>query len=74
MTGILLSDIGRFERAIKMDVDTFREGLEELEKLARREPEKEIYMYCTGGIRCDVASLYLQQRGIHNTKMVRRRH
>ncbi|KAJ8659144.1 hypothetical protein O0I10_005183 [Lichtheimia ornata] len=65
-------DIGRFDHAIKMDVDTFREGLDELERMMLARPDKEVYMYCTGGIRCTATSSYFANKGIgKNLKMLK---
>lgn len=65
-------DIGHFEVAKRPEVDCFRStsfGLSESEEsesdpLATVDKEKtDILMYCTGGIRCDVYSAILRQRG-----------
>lgn len=65
-------DIGHFRGAQRPDVDCFRStsyGLSKSEDmasdpLARVDKEKtDILMYCTGGIRCDVYSAILRQRG-----------
>ena len=61
------SEIGFFRRAIKPDVDTFRESLEVLDdQLEKNGKEKNYLMYCTGGIRCEKASAYLKHKGIKN--------
>ncbi|KAF7722131.1 hypothetical protein EC973_003675 [Apophysomyces ossiformis] len=64
-------DLGHFNHAIKMDVDTFRDGMQVLDKLVENLPKNEdIYMYCTGGIRCAIAGPYLQkQKGFNHVKM-----
>ncbi|KAH9780871.1 Rhodanese-like domain-containing protein 8 [Citrus sinensis] len=68
-------DIGHFHGARRPDVDCFRStsfGLSQREAfasdpLADLDKEKtDILMYCTGGIRCDVYSTILRQRGFHN--------
>jgi predicted sulfurtransferase len=67
----LISDVGRFNNATKMNVDTFREGLEVLDKLIEgRNKNEAIYMYCTGGIRCSVAGAYISNKGYSNVNMV----
>jgi UPF0176 protein len=54
-----------------MDVDTFRDGIKLLDTLtANRSKKEDIYMYCTGGIRCSVAGSYLKKKGYENVKMV----
>ena len=45
------SEIGHFKNAITPDVDTFRESLPIIEKkLSKHKENKNILMYCTGGI------------------------
>jgi UPF0176 protein len=61
------SEIGHFTKAIKPDVDTFRESLPLIEKqLAEHKLDKKILMYCTGGIRCEKASAYFKHKGFEN--------
>ncbi|KAI9271884.1 hypothetical protein BDA99DRAFT_501245 [Phascolomyces articulosus] len=64
-------DMGHFEHAAKLDVDTFREGLDELQNMIKGQPDKTLYMYCTGGIRCDVTASYLRKNGIKDFKMLK---
>jgi len=65
------SDVGHFDHAIKMNVDTFRQGMDLLDELTSDKPkDQEIYMYCTGGIRCSVAGAYLRNKGYQHVKMV----
>jgi len=60
------SEVGRFERAIVPPVDTFREELPYVAELLADQKDKNIVMYCTGGIRCEKASAYLKYRGFKN--------
>ena len=61
------SEIGHFEGAITPDVDTFRESLPIIEKdLAEHKEDKNLVMYCTGGIRCEKASAYFKHKGFKN--------
>lgn len=61
------SEVGHFEGAITPDVDTFRESLPIIaEDLAEHKEEKNLLMYCTGGIRCEKASAYFKHRGFKN--------
>ena len=64
------SEVGYFERAIRPDVETFREALPLVEDLLKEEKEKNIVMYCTGGIRCEKASAYYLHKGFHNVFMI----
>lgn len=60
------SEVGRFERAIVPPVDTFREELPYVAELLADKKDKNIVMYCTGGIRCEKASAYMKYRGFQN--------
>jgi len=61
------SEIGHFEGAITPDVDTFRESLPLIEEdLRSHKKDKNIVMYCTGGIRCEKASAYFKHKGFEN--------
>ncbi|MBJ33903.1 MAG: hypothetical protein CMC89_04150 [Flavobacteriaceae bacterium] len=58
------SEIGHFEGAITPDVDTFRDSLPIIEKeLSEYKSDKNLVMYCTGGIRCEKASAYFKHKG-----------
>jgi len=58
------SEIGHFENAITPDVDTFRDSLDVIaEQIKGHEEDKNIVMYCTGGIRCEKASAYYKHKG-----------
>ncbi|MDN5200514.1 rhodanese-related sulfurtransferase [Fulvivirgaceae bacterium BMA10] len=57
------SEVGHFENAICPDVDTFREALKIVEDQLKDQKEKNIVMYCTGGIRCEKASAYYKHKG-----------
>jgi len=61
------SEIGHFKNAICPDVDTFRDSLETIENnLKDYKEDKNLLMYCTGGIRCEKASAYFKHRGFKN--------
>ncbi len=62
------SEIGHFEKAIKPDVDTFREELKLVPELLKVHKNKKIALYCTGGIRCEKASAWLKHQGYENVK------
>ena len=58
------SEIGHFQNAIIPDVDTFRDSLDIIEEeLAEHKEDKNLVMYCTGGIRCEKASAYYKHKG-----------
>ena len=56
-------DVGTFKGAINPDVDNFRDFPKYLKKLKKNQP---IAMFCTGGIRCEKASVYLEKKGFNN--------
>ena len=61
------SEIGYFKGAITPDVDTFRESLPIInEQLKDFKEDKNLVMYCTGGIRCEKASAYFKHQGFKN--------
>ncbi len=61
------SEIGHFEGAITPDVDTFRDSLDIIEAdLKDHKEDKNLLMYCTGGIRCEKASAYYKYKGFKN--------
>ena len=57
------SEVGHFKDAITPDVETFRESLPIVEKILAPHKDKNIIMYCTGGIRCEKASAYFRHKG-----------
>jgi predicted sulfurtransferase len=56
--------IGRFENAITPDIQNFRELPDYIEKNLETFKDKQVLMYCTGGIRCERASAYLNEKNI----------
>ena len=61
------SEIGHFKNAVTPDVDTFRDSLDLIEEdLRAHKEDKNLVMYCTGGIRCEKASAYYKHKGFKN--------
>jgi len=61
------SEVGHFKGAITPDVETFRESLPIInEQLQNHKEDKNLLMYCTGGIRCEKASAYFKHQGFKN--------
>ena len=61
------SEIGHFKGAITPDVETFRESLPIInDQLQNFKEDKNLLMYCTGGIRCEKASAYFKHQGFKN--------
>ena len=57
------SEVGHFENAICPDVETFRESLPIIEEMLEEHEDKDVLMYCTGGIRCEKATAYFKHKG-----------
>ena len=59
-------EVGHFENAIEIPSDTFRAQLPMAAEMLDNKKDKNIIMYCTGGIRCEKASAYMLHRGFKN--------
>lgn len=60
------SEVGHFKNAVCPDVDTFREELQVVEDLMGDQKDKNLLLYCTGGIRCEKASAWMKHLGFRN--------
>ncbi len=56
--------IGRFEGAIVPNIENFRDFPDYIDKNQDLFKDKEVFMYCTGGIRCERASAYLKSKKV----------
>ena len=56
-------EVGSFQKAVNPKVSHFREFPEYLNKLDKKKP---VAMFCTGGIRCEKVSVYLNKKGFKN--------
>lgn len=56
-------EVGHFENAIEIPSDTFREQLPMAVNMLEDKKDKNIIMYCTGGIRCEKASAWMLHNG-----------
>jgi UPF0176 protein len=59
-------EVGHFEHAIEIPSDTFREQLPMAVDMLEDKKDKNIIMYCTGGIRCEKASAWMLHSGFKN--------
>jgi UPF0176 protein len=59
-------EVGHFENALEIPSDTFREQLPMAVDMMKDQKDKNIIMYCTGGIRCEKASAYMLHNGFNN--------
>jgi len=60
------SEVGHFQGAVTPDVVTFRESLPVIEQQLEGMKDKNLLMYCTGGIRCEKASAFFKHKGFKN--------
>jgi len=56
--------IGKFTNAITPNIETFRELPEFINQNEEQFKDKQVLMYCTGGIRCERASAFLKSKNI----------
>ena len=56
--------IGRFEGAITPDIENFRDLPKYLDDNLDTFKDKQVLMYCTGGIRCERATAYLNEKNV----------
>ncbi|HTB51185.1 MAG TPA: rhodanese-related sulfurtransferase [Ferruginibacter sp.] len=59
-------EVGHFVKAVEIPSDTFREQLPMAVEMMAAHKDKNIIMYCTGGIRCEKASAYMLHNGFNN--------
>ncbi|HEX7904935.1 MAG TPA: rhodanese-related sulfurtransferase [Chitinophagaceae bacterium] len=59
-------EVGHFENALEVPSDTFREQLPMAVDMMHDKKDKNIIMYCTGGIRCEKASAFMLHQGFKN--------
>jgi UPF0176 protein len=58
------AQIGKFKNAVVPDVETSRDFIKEIEKPEYEAlKDKPIVTYCTGGIRCEILSVLMKNRG-----------
>lgn len=62
--------LGTFHNAIELDIDTFRAFPQAVSELEESLKDKEIVMFCTGGVRCEKASVIMKDAGFANIKQL----
>ena len=62
--------VGLFENAVDLQLDTFRDFPKAIEQLPEEYNDKQIVMYCTGGIRCEKASAVMLKAGFTDVKQL----
>ncbi len=56
-------EVGHFENALEVPSDTFKKQLPMAVDMLKGGEDKNIVMYCTGGIRCEKASAWMRHNG-----------
>lgn len=56
--------VGKFAGAITPDISYFRQFPEYIDQNVDQFKDKTVFMYCTGGIRCERASAYLNKKNV----------
>ena len=62
--------VGVFENAIDLNLSTFKDFPKAIQNLPEEYKKKQIVMYCTGGIRCEKASVVMMNAGFENVKQL----
>ena len=62
--------VGLFENAVDLQLNTFRDFPDAIEQLPEEYKDKQIVMYCTGGIRCEKASAVMLKAGFSDVKQL----
>ena len=62
--------LGTFENSIDLNLDSFRDFPKQIQNLKDTLGNKEIVMFCTGGVRCEKASALMIRNGFTNVKQI----
>lgn len=58
------SKVGTFQNAIVPNIETFRELPQYIDNNLEQFKDKEVLMFCTGGVRCERATAYLKSKDV----------
>lgn len=64
------TSVGRFEHALTLPLEHFREFPQVVHQIEHLK-DKEIVMYCTGGVRCEKSSAYLKEKRFSKVKQLK---
>ena len=64
-------DVGHFKNATKVPTRVFSEFPAQVTKQLASSKDKDIVLYCTGGIRCEKASAYLKEQGFSKVRHIK---
>jgi len=62
--------LGTFENAIDLEIKSFRQFPKAIEKL-EQDKDTPVVMFCTGGIRCEKASVVMEKQGWKNVYQIK---
>ena len=63
--------IGTFENALELDIRSFRDFPSAINELDVKLKDKPVVMFCTGGIRCEKASVVMMDAGFSNVMQLK---
>lgn len=63
--------IGTFENALELDIKSFRDFPRAVSEMSEELKDKPVVMFCTGGIRCEKASVVMLDAGFRNVKQLK---
>ena len=63
--------VGTFDNAIDLDIKSFRDFPAAIRSLPKEDKNKPLVMFCTGGIRCEKASVVMENEGWNNVYQIK---
>lgn len=63
--------VGTFENAVELDIKSFRDFPRAVSEMSDDLKDKPVVMFCTGGIRCEKASVVMLDAGFTNVKQLK---
>jgi predicted sulfurtransferase len=63
--------VGTFENAMELDIQSFRQFPKAVSEMPDELKDKPVVMFCTGGIRCEKASVVMLDAGFTNVKQLK---
>ena len=63
--------IGTFENALELNIRSFRDFPKAIDEMDEDLKDKPVVMFCTGGIRCEKASVVMMDAGFSNVKQLK---
>ncbi len=63
--------VGTFEDAMELDIKSFRDFPRAVSEMPKELKDKPVVMFCTGGIRCEKASVVMLDAGFTNVKQLK---